>query len=76
MVQIARNRFFPPATLMSLVDVARACAAEAVDGRFDAKSFRDRSGLGRNLSIQVLEFFDRTGITRFAHERRTMVPDP
>lgn len=75
-VQIARNRFFPPATLMSLVDVARACAADAVDGRFDAKSFRDRSGLGRNLSIQVLEFFDRTGITRFAHERRTMVPDP
>ena len=29
-------------------------------------------GIGRNLTIQVLEFLDRCGATRFARERRWM----
>jgi selenocysteine-specific elongation factor len=73
LVQVAKNRFFLPAGITSLVEVAKGCAADSADGRFDAKSFRDRSGLGRNLSIQVLEFFDRSGITRYANERRAML---
>lgn len=74
LVQVAKNRFFLPATIHVLVEVARACAVAAPDGRFDAKSFRDRSGIGRNLTIQLLEFFDRCGITRYAGERRSMAP--
>jgi selenocysteine-specific elongation factor len=72
LVQIAKNRVFLPETIEGLVQAARDTAAAAPDGRFDAASFRDRSGIGRNLSIQVLEFFDRAGITRFAGGRRTM----
>jgi len=75
LVQIAKNRFFLPATLQALVEVARATAAASPDGRFEVIPFRDRSGIGRNLSIQVLEHFDRMHITRFAHERRSMVDD-
>jgi selenocysteine-specific elongation factor len=72
LVRVAKNRFFLPATVDDLVAIARRTAAEAPDGRFDAASFRDRSGIGRNLSIQLLQFFDRSGITRFAGERRSM----
>jgi selenocysteine-specific elongation factor len=72
LVRVAKNRFFLPATIDELVAIARATAAQAPDGRFEAASFRDRSGIGRNLSIQLLQFFDRCGITRFAGERRTM----
>ncbi len=72
LVQIAKNRVFLPETIEGLVQAARDTAAAAPDGRFDAASFRDRSGIGRNLSIQVLEFFDRAGITRFTGGRRTM----
>jgi len=75
LVQIAKNRFFLPATLQALVEVARATAAASPDGRFEVIPFRDRSGIGRNLSIQVLEHFDRVHITRFANERRSMVDD-
>jgi selenocysteine-specific elongation factor len=74
LVQVAKNRFFLPATLSALVEVARQCAAAAPDARFDARSFRDASGIGRNLTIQLLEFFDRCGITRYAAERRSMAP--
>jgi selenocysteine-specific elongation factor len=75
LVQVARNRFFLPQTVDALVQVVRATAAAAPDGRFDAAAFRDRSGVGRNLSIQLLEFFDREGLTRFAGDRRTLRDD-
>ena len=73
LVQAAKNRFFLPEVMDSLVQVLRETAAAAPDGRFDAASFRDRSGVGRNLTIQLLEFFDRRRLTRFAHDRRTLV---
>ncbi|MFN0182618.1 MAG: selenocysteine-specific translation elongation factor [Aquabacterium sp.] len=73
LVQAAKNRFFLPEVMEGLVQVLRDTAAAAPDGRFDAASFRDRSGVGRNLTIQLLEFFDRRGLTRFANERRTLV---
>ena len=41
-----------------------ALAAAAENEMFDAKDFRDRTGIGRNLTIEVLEYFDRTGFTR------------
>ncbi len=73
LVQAAKNRFFLPEVMDGLVQVLRDTAAAAPDGRFDAAAFRDRSGVGRNLTIQLLEFFDRRGLTRFANERRTLV---
>lgn len=36
-----------------------------------AAAFRDRIGLGRKRSIQLLEHFDRIGLTRrFGNERK------
>ena len=70
-VQIARNRYVP-------VDSARRLAKlvlqmdESVGGeRFTAAQFRDFSGLGRNFAIDLLEYFDRIGMTdRIGDERR------
>ncbi|MGD8809772.1 MAG: SelB C-terminal domain-containing protein, partial [Gammaproteobacteria bacterium] len=28
------------------------------------RAFRDATGIGRNVAIQVLEFFDKLGLTR------------
>jgi selenocysteine-specific elongation factor len=72
-VQVAKNRFFLPETVQVLMDVARACAAAASDHCFEAASFRDQSGVGRNLSIQLLEYFDRIGHTRYRAGRRSVV---
>lgn len=73
LVQVAKNRVFLPATVAALVQLAHEIAAEAADGMFDAALYRDRSGIGRNLTIQVLEFLDRTGETRLAGNRRSML---
>ena len=61
-VRISKTRFFLPAMLRRLeqfaVDEAQA------RGSITAAGFRDRSGIGRNLTIEVLEYFDRIRFTR------------
>ena len=69
LVQVAPNRWFLPETVADLAAAARALAAAHADGAVDAAAYRDRTGIGRNLTVQVLEFLDRAGITRFDGKR-------
>ncbi len=65
LVRVAPNRFYLPEGVAALVAQALALAAESDDGSLDAAGYRDRTGIGRNLTVQVLEFLDREGLTRF-----------
>ncbi len=65
LVRVAPNRYYLPATVAQLEAQARALAAASADGSYDAAAYRDRTGIGRNLTVQVLEFLDRAGVTRF-----------
>ena len=40
-----------------------ATDSDEADG-FSVIQFRDASGIGRNLCIEILEYFDRVGFTR------------
>ncbi len=73
LVKVAPNRFFHPGAVRRLADVAEQLAAAAEDGRFDARAFRDTSGIGRNLTIQVLEYFDGAGLTHRIGDARIVV---
>ncbi len=64
LVRVAPNRFFHPEAVRALGRIAEGLAAESPEGSFDARAFRDRSGIGRNLTIQVLEYLDVIGLTR------------
>jgi selenocysteine-specific elongation factor len=44
--------------------VAEQLAADSPDGLFNAAAFRDRSGIGRNLTIELLEYFDTVKLTK------------
>lgn len=70
LVRVAANRYFLPATVTALADIAVALAKASPDGRFDAATFRDASGIGRNLTIQVLEYLDRAGVTVLVQGQR------
>ncbi|GCL61438.1 selenocysteine-specific translation elongation factor [Pseudaquabacterium pictum] len=69
LVRVAPNRWYLPQTVQQLAAVARELAAASPDGAYDAAAYRDRSGIGRNLTVQVIEFLDRAGITRFDGSR-------
>ncbi len=68
--RVAKNRFFPAVALSELAQIAEKLAGAATDGGFEARDFRDQAGIGRNLTIEVLEFFDAQGLTRRDGDRR------
>ena len=69
LVRVAPNRWYLPAAVAQLEAAARALAAASPDGAYDAAAYRDHTGIGRNLTVQVIEFLDRAGITRFDGRR-------
>ncbi len=62
-VQASKNRFFESGALAALATIFEHVAREEADG-VRPSAFRDRAGMGRNLAIEVLEFFDRAGLSR------------
>jgi selenocysteine-specific elongation factor len=70
---IAANRYFLPHTVARLAELARELAEANPDGTFVAAAFKDRSGVGRNLTIEILEYLDRIGVTRRVGNARIVV---
>ena len=67
--QVVKDLFYTEATTRELADLLLDIEREA--GVIRATTFRDRIGLGRKRSIQLLEHFDRIGLTRrFGNERK------
>ena len=62
-VEIAPDRFFLREAAVAMAEAAHALSAEMGGGGFTAAQFRDRLDNGRQLAIQVLDYFDRRGIT-------------
>lgn len=71
-MQVSKNRFLTPAALEMLAQAAESGLATASGDRFTVADFRDWSGLGRNLSVEMLEYFDRAGFTRRAGNERVI----
>ncbi|WAF86606.1 selenocysteine-specific translation elongation factor [Metapseudomonas otitidis] len=71
--QVVKDLFYPDATLRELAQHARQL--QAVHGTIKAAHWRDRIGLGRKRSIQLLEHFDRIGYTRRIGDERKIRED-
>jgi selenocysteine-specific elongation factor len=61
--EVAHDHFFLHATVAEMLEVAVDLASNAANGEFTAAQFRDRLDNGRKVAIQILEFFDRHGVT-------------
>ena len=61
--EVAHDHFFLRDTVAEMVEIAVDVAAQAEGGQFTAALFRDRLDNGRKVAIQILEFFDRHGVT-------------
>ena len=61
--EVAEDHFFLRAAIAEMVDILVELAASAPNGQFSAAQVRDRLNNGRKVAIQILEFFDRHGVT-------------
>jgi len=67
--QVVKDLFYPDATIRQLA--SQVLDMERQSGVIRAAAFRDQIQLGRKRSIQLLEHFDRIGLTRrFGNERK------
>ncbi|MFM0326732.1 selenocysteine-specific translation elongation factor [Caballeronia glebae] len=72
--QVVRDLFYGRASIGALAQLV-AQAAQTQDGAVGAGAFRDASALGRKRAIQILEFFDRVGYTRFHRDLHLLRAD-
>ena len=61
--EIAHDHFFSRATAAEMTKIVIDVATKADGGWFRAAEFRDRMDNGRKVAIQILDFFDRHGVT-------------
>lgn len=70
--ELAPDRFYPPAAAAKLARLALAAASESEDGSLRLATFRDRAAIGRKLALEILESFDRLGLTLRRGETRLL----
>ena len=61
--EVAHDHFFLRTTVHEMVTIIDTIAAHSDGGTFTAAEFRDRLANGRKVAIQILDFFDRHGVT-------------
>ena len=65
LIRVADNRYYLPETIMTLAGFTEQLVDDQSNNEsFSVIQFRDASGIGRNLCIEILEYFDRVGFTR------------
>ena len=64
LTKVGRYRYYLPPDIDELAALARALASSLEDGSFTAAQYRDHCGIGRNTAIELLEYFDRIGLTQ------------
>jgi len=69
--QVVRDLFYERDVVQTLARIVAQIAAEQGDA-VSAAAFRDVTALGRKRAIQILEFFDRVGYTRFQRDRHLL----
>jgi len=71
--QVVRDLFYPEATLQRMAELLLAQASDTPIVQVAA--FRDMLGIGRKRSVQILEYFDRIGLTRRVADQRHIRAD-
>jgi selenocysteine-specific elongation factor len=74
-MRVPPDRFYPRATLATLAATAQAVARASPNGMFTAAQYRDATGIGRGLAIEILEFLDTLGITQRLGDARKLRKD-
>ena len=75
LVRVGDNRVLLSRHVDSLSAIAQELLLTRPEG-FSAREFRDAARIGRNFSIDVLEYFDRCGYTRRYGDLRRIVGSP
>ena len=72
-IECSDGRYLLTERVHALASVAKEFADASPEQTFTVRAFSDRAGIGRNFTIQILEHFDRTGLTRRVGDARQVL---
>ncbi|MEQ8232057.1 MAG: selenocysteine-specific translation elongation factor [Gammaproteobacteria bacterium] len=72
-VRVSARRYFLPAAMTAFEATVHELARAQPEGTFSVADFRDRTGIGRNAVVEILEYFDRIGLTRREGQVRKVI---
>ena len=75
LVRVTPERFYLKETLAAFAAIATDVHKAVPGGKFSAAQVRDRTGIGRGRVIEILECFDRLGLTQRAGDLRSLRRD-
>ena len=61
LINVAKHRYYPPSQLS---EIAKKVIELGTETGFSVADFRDVTKIGRNVAIEILEYFDNKGFTR------------
>ena len=73
LTHVAAHRFYLPRRLLEVAHKVQSIADDSSDGTLSVKTFRDQTGIGRNVAIEVLEYFDGRGFTKRQGNERVIL---
>jgi selenocysteine-specific elongation factor len=73
--KVGAERFYLKSTMAVLAATAKAVCAQQPNGQFTAAQYRDATGIGRTLAIEILETLDGITITQRIGDARKMRKD-
>ena len=74
-IKVGAERFYLRETMATLAAIAHATARAAANGQFTAAQYRDATGIGRGLAIEILDVLDRLAITQRLGDARKLRKD-
>ena len=74
--KISEKRYFLPKTILKCANIVEKIASENNRGLVDLSLFRNETKISRNVSIELLEFFDKKLFTKRSGNGRIVKSDP
>ena len=72
--QVVKDLFYAQEHMNALATLITELATQNAQGQVIARDFRDATGLGRKRAIQIMECFNRLGLTRRVGDAHTLRP--
>lgn len=73
LIRVSKNRHYLPAALYKIAESAIELASRNLETGFSVIQFRDYTGIGRNLCVEILEYFDSIGFTKRTENQRAIL---
>ena len=74
--KISEKRYFLPKTILKCANIVEKIASENNKGLVDLSLFRNETKISRNVSVELLEFFDKKLFTKRIGNGRIVKSDP